>query len=414
MNTIQKLPQNLTSEMASVSILSQIPGSLPLYAWDEKLFLDPACKRVFRHILEARSQGGEANKIDLRARMEAAGELEAVGGQHALDGLLETFPLPPFAGPTHAEFFHQDLVEACARREIILAAAELDADLRSGQISAEDYLSRLTDAGAMPEARKVETSKSQLTALLDEIENHTPPECFGFGIPSLDRELDGGFQRGELITVAGPTGGGKSLMLAQTALAAARAGKAVAFFSLEMPTKAVWRRLVANLANVALPKPHERPNAQQEKALSPAINAAAKLPLTIHDSLHSLVEIEAESRRLIKLGKADLIVVDYAQKVRHSGGERREQEVAEVTSRLKSLALKSHVAVVTASQLNKDGDVRESAAIEFDSDILLKITSEGIYCQKFRRGPCNWTVGATMRGELGRFDEQKGEWRKAA
>jgi len=81
---------------------------------------------------------------------------------------------------------------ACSRREILRTHAELEADLRSGQITAEAYLTRIADAGTMPEARKCETLRAQIEALVDEIENRTPLESFHFGIESLDRELDGG------------------------------------------------------------------------------------------------------------------------------------------------------------------------------------------------------------------------------
>ena len=323
------------------------------------MFLDPTCRRVFLAIVEARSQGAATGKRDLLSRMDASGELEAVGGEYGLESLLDTYPLLPTASPGLAEWFHQDLVAVCSRREIILTHAKLEPELRSGHITGEDYLTAITDAATMPEARKRETLKSQISDLLDEIENRTPPESFGFGISSIDRELDGGFQRGELTTVAGPTGGGKSLLLAQAALDAVRVGKGVVFFSLEMPARAVLRRLVANFANVALPKPHETLAEHQLKTLAPALNAIAKMPLTILDNLHSLAEIEAESRRLIKLGKADVVVVDYVQRVRHTKADTREQAVAEVTSRLKSLALQSGCAVLTASQLNKQGDVRD-------------------------------------------------------
>lgn len=411
---ITAIPQNLSAERSAISILAQIEGALTAYHWDERMFLDPACKRVFNAIVLARSQGAATTSRDLLSRMEASGELEAVGGEYGLETLLSTYPLLPSASPAQAEFFHHDLVAACSRREILIAHAEMEADLRSGQITADEYLSRVTDAGTMPETRTYETLRTQIEALVDEIENRTPPESFRFGIESLDRELDGGFQRGELITVAGPTGGGKSLMLAQAALAAARSGKAIVFFSLEMPSKAVLRRIVSNLANVPLPKPHEIVTAGQLSAISPAMGAVAKMPLLIRDNLHSLTEIEAESRRLIKLNKADIVIVDYVQRVRHTKADTREQAVAEVTSRLKSLALQSGCAVLTASQLNKQGDVRESAAIEFDSDVVLKITDEGIVCQKFRRGASNFLVPVTMQGALGRFDAEKKEWRKAA
>ena len=211
-----------------------------------------------------------------------------------------------------------------------------------------------------------------------------------------------------MFTVLGPTGGGKSIVLAQAALACAQDGKQVAFFSLEMPATAVWKRIAANAANCPLPRAGQIVNAGTLNKLGAAIRAASKLPLTIFDSMLTMTDIEVEARRLAKQGKADVVIVDYIQRVRNVGKfPCREQAVADIATRLKSLTMESRCAVLTASQLNKEGDARESAAIEHDSDILFRIKEDGFYCQKFRRGPDNWTVPAVMRGELGRFEEER-------
>jgi len=404
MKTPPALPQSLTAEQSAVSILAQVPSAITAFGWSEGMFLNPACRTLFGIIAGLRQAGSECEMKVLLSRLETSGKLETVGGEDGLREIVESYPLQPGAGFMHADTFYADLVGCSTRREVIMACSRMEPDLRSGQLSAATFVSNLSDIATPPEARRRESLADQLDGLIDEIEHRNPPEAFGFGLPRLDAILDGGFQRGELVMVAGPTGGGKSLLLAQAALCAVRSGHSTAFFSLEMPAKAVLRRLVANMANMALPKAQELSSDEQLKAISLAVARVSKMPITIIGNMLSLSEIETEARRLSKLGKADIVVVDYVQRVHNASADNREQSVAEITSRLKSLAIQENCAVLSASQLNRQGEVRESAAIEFDSDILLKITPESIFGQKFRRGASNFSVKVTMRGELGRFD----------
>ena len=401
----RQLPQNTAAEQAAISILAKVEEEITAFPWDEKMFLNPACRIVFRAIEAARAIGVKTNKITLTARLTGSGELEQIGGQHALFALLDTYPLSESARAGHSQWFHEDLMSAFARREIIRQSQEMNDDLWTGQITAEEYANRITEAAAMQENKKRETLGQQLAEVLDEIEGKSPPECFGFGMPSLDRELDGGFQRGELTCVGGPTGGGKSLLLAQAAISVAASGRSVAFFSLEMPGKAILKRMISNLANTALPKPNQAMTEYGLKSISPTVHAIKKMPLTIYADIVKLSDIESEARRMIKLKKADLVVIDYIQRVRHvlAKGANREQVIADISSRMKSLAVTTGCAVLTASQLNKQGDVRESSAIEQDADILLKITDNGLLCTKFRRGESNWLLPVTLQGHLGRL-----------
>lgn len=404
-DTTRPLPQNLAAEQAAISILAKVEGEITAFPWHEKLFLNPACRTVFRAIEAARAIGVKTNKITLLARLTGSGEIGQIGGEPALFSLLDTYPLSETATTGHSQWFHEDLVSAHSRREIIRESAEMDHDLWTGQITAEEYAGRIASAADTTQTAKRETLKTQLDEVLDELEGKTKPECFGFGMPSLDRDLDGGIQRGELACIGGPTGGGKSLLLAQAALHVAASGRSVAFFSLEMPGKAILKRMISNRANRPFPTHAHRYTTADLQSIGSQIRDIARFPLTIYASTVKLSEIEIEARRLIKLKKADLVVVDYIQRVRHvlAKGANREQVISDISSRLKSLATTTDCAVLTASQLNKQGDVRESTAIEQDSDILLKITGDGLLCTKFRRGESNWLLPITLQGHLGRL-----------
>src|SRR5699024_9672675 len=107
-------------------------------------------------------------------------------------------------------------------------------------------------------------------------------------------------------------------------------------------------------------------------------------PLLVDDSPSLTInEIKAKARKLARDRDLRLVVVDYLQ-LMTSGTrvESRQQEVAEFSRQLKLLAKELDVPVIAISQLNRGpeqrtdkrpqlGDLRESGAIEQDSDIVL-------------------------------------------
>jgi replicative DNA helicase len=141
-------------------------------------------------------------------------------------------------------------------------------------------------------------------------------------------------------------------------------------------------------------------------ALSNAVTSLYSMPLTIVDDISSLTAIEAEARRLIRLKKADIVIVDYLQLVENSGPETREACMAETARKFKNLALAGQCAVLTASQLNEDGKLRESRAIGHHADFVINIEDGSLVISKNRRGARNMSIPVTLRGELGRFEER--------
>jgi replicative DNA helicase len=89
--------------------------------------------------------------------------------------------------------------------------------------------------------------------------------------------------------------------------------------------------------------------------------------------------------------------------------DNREQAISELTRRLKLTALKSQSLVVTASQLNDDGKLRESRAIGHHADHVLSIVHEKsgstIFVDKNRRGARGIGFPVSMRGEISRFEQ---------
>ncbi|MDR2197967.1 MAG: replicative DNA helicase [Deltaproteobacteria bacterium] len=220
------------------------------------------------------------------------------------------------------------------------------------------------------------------------------------GVPTgfnyLDK-LTGGFQKSDMIILgARPSMGKTSLALnfaLNVALPEMRQGfrdmppYAVLIFSLEMKLDQILQRLLCQVGRYDLLQMRSGTLQNSEYArLTQTLSVMKHAPIFIDDSSSQKLkplDIRAKARRLkrklsasgIELG---LIVVDYLQLIipneRHNN---REQDVAEVSSSLKSLAKELDVPVLCCCQLkradvaNPDlSDLRDSGAIEQDADLV--------------------------------------------
>jgi replicative DNA helicase len=125
---------------------------------------------------------------------------------------------------------------------------------------------------------------------------------------------------------------------------------------------------------------------------------------TASDILHDIEQCDA-----------DVIMVDYLQLMEDTGprkGATREEIIASVSRRLKRTAKKSNKIVLTASQLNDNGQLRESRAIGQDADAVFRIEkidgkddARTLICDKLRGGKRLWTKQLDFLGHIYKFRE---------
>ena len=189
--------------------------------------------------------------------------------------------------------------------------------------------------------------------------------------------------------------------------------KSVAIFSLEMPSKSILRRMAANLIGKRIVNSGDFGDGTSfvasYKEVANALQSLIKMKLTLRDDLSEVGAIDSEAQRLASIGKADVIVVDYLQIVSLPNADNREQAISELTRRLKLTANKTQTLVLTASQLNDDGKLRESRAIGHHADAVINIqhdkSGSAILVEKNRRGARGLAFPVVMRGEISRFEQ---------
>lgn len=178
--------------------------------------------------------------------------------------------------------------------------------------------------------------------------------------------VTGGFHNTELTIVAGRPSDGKTAVTLQMALNEARAGKSVCFFSLEMSSLQMLNRVLAGMTDVN--PDHLRINKPTGRELGQLEEAALRLkdlPFYLDYTVGATVEqIRAKVLLQCRLGKCDLVVVDYLHLL---GGDRRkgetqEQMVGRNVRALKQLALDSNCPVLTVSQMNRACEARADKA----------------------------------------------------
>jgi replicative DNA helicase len=212
--------------------------------------------------------------------------------------------------------------------------------------------------------------------------------------------------------------------------AAVKAGVPTVVFSLEMSKTELVQRLMCAECTVDMQRLRTgRMEESDWTRLTRSLGKLADAPLFIDDSPGTtMMEIRAKCRRLKQRhGLGLVVVVDYLQLMQPSRRfENRQQEVSEISRSLKLLAKELNVPVVAISQLSRQtesrsdrrpmlSDLRESGALEQDSDVVLFIYRDELYdpesarkgeadfiLAKHRNGPTD-TVTVTFQGQYSRF-----------
>src|SRR5258707_147753 len=159
----------------------------------------------------------------------------------------------------------------------------------------------------------------------------------------------------------------------------------VGVFSLEMTAESLVLRMLCSRSRVNLRNIREGFLAERDfPKLTGSAGKLANAPLFIDDSGGlSILQLRAKARRLTQQHGIKLFVVDYLQLLHSTArrAENRQQEIADISNGIKSLAKELDVPVIVLSQLNRElekdkdrkprlSDLRESGAIEQDADVV--------------------------------------------
>lgn len=215
------------------------------------------------------------------------------------------------------------------------------------------------------------------------------------GLPSVDAFFNGGFERGNVVIVAGRPSMGKTAFATSLALPMADNFN-VLMFSMEMSEREITRRCCASLGSVPsnwLTGATDANNDEYWKNLTEFGEAHAYKRFWVDDrGLLSVSQIRQTCKRHKRKHGLDVVVIDYLglMNIKADKGSTRAQAIGEVTAQLKAMAKDLGVVLILLHQLNRGNterndkrpnmsDLRDSGAIEQDADIIMLIHRDEYY-----------------------------------
>lgn len=203
--------------------------------------------------------------------------------------------------------------------------------------------------------------------------------------PEYNAIAAGGLHGGRVTVIAGRPGGGKSNLGLILGASAADEGNHALVFSAEMNAHEVVGRVVARSVGIELDEISKYGMSDGSwKRYAEWKDRSASLPLWIDDTPGIGINyIKAVARDHARKFALRVVVIDYLQLLK-TGNPRlsREQQVAEMSREIKTLARELDVSIVLLAQLNRESekrgtpalsDLRESGGIEADADTVILI-----------------------------------------
>jgi replicative DNA helicase len=360
-----------------------------------KAFYIPAHGHIYQAAIELHASGLPTDLLNVSNWLADNQLLEKVGGQNKLVQLVERT-----VSAVNVDSLAVLLMDKFMRRELIQAGNQvgqlgydMGKPLEQVLDQAEQQVLNVTQIrpqnGLTPVSEIVMQTYQDIEARHQEL---TPP-----GLTCDFADLDamtGGFQRSDLIIIAGRPSMGKTAISLNIAYNMALLHELpILVFSLEMSKEQLVQRMLAGEARVDSNRLRAGRISQNEwEQVYAAIAKISELPIYIDDTANMMVmQMRSQARRLqAETGKPlGLIMLDYIQLMEGSS-DNRVQEISKITRSLKGLARELQVPIIALSQLSRSvearnnkrpmmSDLRESGSIEQDADLVIMLYRDAYY-----------------------------------
>ena len=359
--------------------------------------------------------------VTMTAQLKKMGKYKDVGGGIYLTELTNTVPTSG-----NIEFYGQIVADHYVKRKLIESSAKITNLAYEGNHDTKILLDK-AEAEIMSIAQKrsrrdfinIKDALAESFDRLDELHKRgTNLRGLPSGFYDLDNKL-AGMQKSNLLILAARPGQGKTALALNIAQHIAVHEKlAVGIFSLEMSKEELVDRLLVSQADIdAWRLKTGRLTDEDFTRLSEAMGELAEAPLYIDDTPGiNIFEIRTKARRLQTMHDARFLIVDYLQLV--DPGRRfdnRVQEVSLISQSLKNLARELQIPILAVSQLSRAvehrgekrpqlADLRESGAIEQDSDVVMFIYKEGTEIKNWEQQIIKLLIAKHRNGPGGEID----------
>lgn len=392
--SIKLPPQNIEAEQIVLGSILIDKNAIIRVAdkLGSKDFYNPAHEKIFEAMLELHEKHQPVDIMMLTTYLKERDMLKDVGGSGYLADLTNMV-----STASHVDSYAEIVREKNVRREMIKATAEISEEAFDNEIEFEELVDdvehKILAITQKSTPKNFTHIASQLGSAYERIQqlHEFKGTIRGVttGFKGLDDKLSG-FQKSDLIILGARPSVGKTTLALDIARSAAKSGKSVGIFSLEMAREQIVDRLISSESHVPLWKLRTGriTDDMDWQMIQASLDKLNKVNIFIDDTPSpNVMQMRSMARRLQMEHGLDMIMVDYLQLIapRASGGNTNMvQQITEISRGLKGLARELNVPVLALSQLSRGvdqrdnktpklSDLRESGSIEQDADVVLFI-----------------------------------------
>ena len=401
-------PHSRDAERGVIGGILRDPDTLPVVQQilrPENFYFD-AHQKIFQAISDLANENQPIDLVLLHERLRKQKQIEDVGGVAYLADLWESIPTG-----ANAEY-HANIVRDNAMiRSLIHSGNEILRDAYDRTQSADELVAQaerkimdIATSGMVGETKTLNDAVKEAWERLDARIGKDASDLSISGLPTGYVDLDNitaGLQASELVIIAARPSVGKTafaLNLVRNIITESSTKEnpiPVLFFSLEQSRIELAERLLCSQSRVDSHKVRKgQLNSDDISKLMEAGDSLRRAKLYIDDTpTRSMIQIAATSRRIKKKeernGGLKLVVIDYLQLIEpENRRDPRQEQVAQISRRLKFLARELSIPVVALAQVNRGSedrqdhkprlsDLRESGAIEQDADTVMMLHRPG-------------------------------------
>ena len=393
---------------------------------EPKHFSQEVHKQMFEHIIIILANDKPVDLVIMKRFFEEKG-----GDKAYLNQIIAN------SGILRARDYAIELIELWRKREFNKILIEAKVLIEGGESvdKANAFVENETaNLSVHDDVRGTKHVSSVIDVIREKRRLNIKPKILSTGFLALDQKLNGGFYSKQLAIIGARTAVGKTTMMQDIALRAARNGKKCLFISLEVDAERVVFKFLSNIASIAswkigknILKPHEAQTVERaEKTLSDS-------GLFINDSTGMTAkDIERLIKNKITEEPVDAVFIDYVQHITYENQNTNSatMEISKNVVALKAMAQKFDVAMIAAAQINRAGTEKPtlahfegSSAIEKNADVALIIHRAevpedqrkdsyysmcGSWIVAKNRDGGSGEINFELEGEFGRFNEIEG------
>ncbi len=386
----------------------------------DEAFYNEKNKAIYQAMRSINRKDGNIDILTITEKLRETGKLESIGGATYIASLSGRV-----SSAMHIKSHLAIIYDKWVARECI----KMGSELVEQSYNTDDILDTLQRARNAMDTRIlqflginstgisiVDAADKSLDQYFKREEAHKKGKISG--IPSTFRKLNkrtGGFQKGQLIVLAGRPGMGKTSLAISFMINAAVYSFKCAFFSLETSYERLMDKVICSIANISFSDYKiGRLSDDQKKDAENSLSLLEHWYCTLNDTMLTTIEqIHANCKKIKDRDGLDIVFIDYLQLIRTTEKTgNREQEVSTISRKAKLMAIELDLPVVLMSQLNRGvemradkrpvlSDLRESGAIEQDADIVMFAYRPAVYDETAPNDKGELLVRKHREGETG-------------